>query len=117
MSSADPTYEWYRDEYMGGAAGMGEGAFASALPEARARVRSRLALFDCDALEEPELTAYRRAVCAACGAVDSPAVASYSAGKASETFADAATMGADAAVERELAGSRLACSWAPGGAL
>lgn len=117
MAGVDPTYEWYSREYLGGADGMGEDAFASALPEARARVRARLALFDCDALQEPELTAYRRAVCAACQAVDSPAVASYSAGKASETFADAATMGAGPAVERELAGSRLACLWAPGGAL
>ena len=97
---------------MGGADGMGDDAFAAALPEARARVRRRLALFDCDALDEPELTAYRRAVCAACEAADSPAVTSYSAGKASERYADAATMGADAAIERELAGSKLACSWA-----
>ena len=111
MAGSDPTYDWYSDEYMGGAEGMGEAAFGSALPTARARVRARLALFDCDALEEPELTAYRRAVCAACEAVDSPAVTSYSAGKASETYADGATMGADSAIERELAGSRLASTW------
>lgn len=117
MAGADPDYTWYSDEYLCGAEGMGEEAFASSLPEARARVRQRLALFDCDALEEPELTAYRRAVCAACRGVGSPAVTSYSAGKASETFADAATMGVGPAIERELAGSRLACMWAPGGAL
>lgn len=112
MSESDPTYKWYADEYLAGGEGLGEDAFLSTLPAARARVRQRLALFDCDALGEPELTAYRRAVCAACEAVDSPAVTSYSAGKASETFADGATMGADPAIERELAGSRLACSWA-----
>lgn len=112
MPASDPTYKWYTDSYLGGAEGIGEDAFLSALPAARARVRHRLALFDCDALAEPELSAYRRAVCAACEAVDSPAVTSYSAGKASETFADGATMGADAAIERELAGSRLACLWA-----
>ena len=50
-------------------------------------------------------------MCAACEAVDSPAVTSYSAGKASETFADGETMGVSHAVERELAGSRLACTW------
>lgn len=111
MAGADPTYDWYSTEYMGGAEGMGEDAFSRAMPEARARVRSRLALFDCDALEEPELTAYRRAVCAACALVDSPAVTSYSAGKASETFADGSTLTVGAAIERELAGSRLACTW------
>lgn len=107
----EPTYEWYRAEYLGGREGIGEGRFSSALPQARARVRQRLALFDVDALEEPELTRYRRAVCAAVEAVDSPAVTSYSAGKASETFADAEAMGVASAIERELAGSRLACTW------
>ena len=111
MQVSDPTYDWYEKEYLGGGGGIGEDAFLAALPAARARVRRRLALFDCDALVEPELTAYRRAVCAACEAVDSPAVTSYSAGKASETFADGPTMGADNAIERELAGSRLACTW------
>lgn len=111
MGGADPTYEWYAAEYMGGGEGMDERAFAASLPAARARVRSRLALFDCDALEEPELTAYRRAVCAACSLVDSPAVSSYTAGKASETFADGATLTVDAAIEREIAGTRLSCAW------
>lgn len=113
MAGSDPTYGWYADAYLAGGVGIGEEAFLSAFPAARARVRRRLALFDCGALDEPELTAYRRAVCAACEAVDSPAVTSYSAGKASETFADGATMGADAAIERELAGSRLACLQVP----
>lgn len=112
MAGSDPTYEWYESEYLAGGEGLGESAFLSALPAARARVRQRLALFDCDGLEGADLDAYRRAVCAACEAVDSPAVTSYSAGKASETFADGATMGASSAIERELAGSRLACSWA-----
>lgn len=112
MGGSDPTYKWYGDEYLQGGEGLDEGAYLAALPAARARVRRRLALFDCDAIDEPELTAYRRAVCAACEGVHSPAVTRYSAGKASETFADGATMGVDAAVERELAGSRLACTWA-----
>lgn len=107
----EPTYEWYRDAYMAGREGIGEDRFSSALPEARARVRQRLALFDVDTLEEPELTRYRRAVCAAAEAVDSPAVASWSAGKASETLVDAEASGVASAIERELAGSRLACTW------
>lgn len=111
MPGADPTFEWYSGFYRGESEGLGKEAFRAALPEARARVRSRLAAFDCDALRGSDLDAYRRAVCAACEAVDSPAVTSYSAGKASETFADGETMGASHAVERELAGSRLACTW------
>lgn len=111
MPASDPTYEWYSSAYLNGAEGIGKDGFLAALPAARARVRARLAAFDCSSLEGRDLAAYRRAVCAACEAVDSPAVTSYSAGKASETFADAATMGVDAAIERELAGSRLACLW------
>lgn len=110
MTAADPTYRWYADSYANGG-GIGEESFDAALPAARARVRQRLSLFDCDALEEPELTAYRRAVCAACEAVDAPAVTRYSAGKASETFADAASMGIGSVIEREIAGTRLACTW------
>ena len=48
---------------------------------------------------------------AACEAVDSPAAVSYSAGRASETFADGDSMGVDAAIERELAGTPLCCTW------
>lgn len=110
--AADPTYEQYRSEYMRGAdGGLDEDSFDRALPEASARVRARCASRDLDALDGREAEAYRRAVCAACEAVDSPAVSSYSAGKASETFADGDSMGVDAAIERELAGTRLCCTW------
>lgn len=112
MQGPDPTFEWYFNEYLRGAGGVGEAEFDASLPAASARVRRRLALFDPESLEGADLEAYRRAVCAACEAVSHPAVTSYSAGKASETFADGETMTADAAIERELAGSRLACSWA-----
>lgn len=112
MQGSDPTYEWYFNEYLRGADGIGEAEFDSSLPSAAARVRRRLAMIDPESLEGSDLEAYRRAVCAACEAVSRPAVTSYSAGKASETFADGETMTADAAIERELAGSRIACSWA-----
>lgn len=108
----DPTYEQYRSEYMRGAdGGLDEDSFARALPEASARVRVRCACRNLDAMSERDSAAYRRAVCAACEAVDSPAAVSYSAGRASETFADGDSMGVDAAIERELAGTPLCCTW------
>lgn len=101
-------YEWYSQEF-GGA--LDAKAFGACLPSALARVRARCAAHDLSCLEGGDLAAFRRAVCAAVEAIDDPAVSSWSAGKASETYVDASTAGIDAAIERELSGSRLASCW------
>lgn len=108
MGAASPTYEWYAEEF-GGA--LDAKAFGAQLPSALARVRARCAAHDLSRLEGSDLEAFRRAVCAAVEALADPAVSSWSAGKASETYVDAPSMGVDAAIERALAGSRLASCW------
>ena len=107
MASA-VTYDWYANEYGGG---LEAKAFQAALPRAEARVRSRCAAHDLTALSEPEDTAYRRAVCAACDATSDPAALSWKNGSASVEYVDAASNGIDAIIERELSGTRLASCW------
>ena len=101
-------YEWYAEEF-GGA--LDAKAFGAQLPSALARVRARCAAHGLSRLEGDDLDAFRRAVCAAAEALADPDVSSWSAGKASATYVDAPTMGADAAIERELSGSRLSSCW------
>ena len=102
------TYAWYAETYQGSLEAQ---AFQAALPRAESRVRARCAAHDLDALEEPEATAYRRAVCSACDAMSDPAVSSWKSGSASVEYVDAAANSTDSVIERELSGTRLASCW------
>lgn len=104
----DVTYDWYNKEYQGS---LEERSFRAALPAAEARVRSRCAAHDLTALDKSEADAYRRAVCAACEAVNDPAVSSWRNGSTSMEYVNAAANGVDAIIERELSGTRLASCW------
>lgn len=103
-----PTYEWYTEHY---GQALDVKAFSACLPAAESRVHARCACLDLTRLDIAEQNAYRRAVCAACEAEADPAVVSWKAGKASMEYADAASRGTDAAIERELSGTRLASCW------
>lgn len=110
MHDRVPTYQWYKDNYGGS---LSDERFVLLIGEAAAAVDQRLALFDLDALEEPELSAYRMAACAAAENIhEGPAVSHWSAGKESVTYADGIDWHTlDSAIERHLSGTRLACTW------
>lgn len=102
------TYEWYTEHY---GQALDAEAFSACLRAAEARVQARCACHDLTALDDSEKDAYRRAVCAACEAETDPAVASWKAGKASMEYVDATSRSTDAAIERELSGTKLASCW------
>ena len=98
-------------EYVQWGGQLAEEDFAEALPRAAGRVRQRLAAVDMSGLSEEEHRACIGAVCAAADALsdDTAGLASYSAGKVSATFASSAYRAntVEAAIERELSGTRL----------
>lgn len=104
----DPTYSWYLEIYGGS---LDEESFGESLPSAAARVRARCANNNADALSERDSLAYKRAICAATEAIADPALSSWSAGKASESYVDAESFGVDYVIARELSGTRLVCTW------
>lgn len=108
MLLENPTYAWYLEVYSGS---LDEESFGESLPYAAARVRARCANHNAGALSEKDSLAYKRAVCAATEAIADPALSSWSAGKASESYVDAESFGVDHVIARELSGTRLVCTW------
>ncbi len=110
MAELKPTYDFYRA--WGGA--LEEDTFQAAIPTAYARVKQRCCAFALSELTEDEQEVFKGAVCAACEALsdDKAGISSYSAGKVSVTFSDTQAAGntVDAAIERELSGSKLICA-------
>lgn len=104
MANAQPTYQYYSEEFGGT---LSQEQFNAVLSKAVARVNARCCLFDIDNLSETEATAYKNACCVACDAINSPAVSSYSASKVSETYVDAQTSGIDDLIEQCLSRTRL----------
>lgn len=112
MEGFAPTYAWYSEEY--GAGKLGQEEFDALLPEAEARVDERVCHRDLSSMPDDEIRAYRRAVCAACEALDDPAASSYSAGGVSETLVDAPSKTVGRAIDRMLSqtsGLRLYGCW------
>lgn len=109
MLELDPTYE----DYTAWGGSLDEESFGAALPGAASRVRARCAAFG-GSMGAEEADAYIRAVCAAVDALGdgTAGMTGYTAGKVSATFSSSAaadnTVGA--AIERELSGTRLACT-------
>lgn len=108
MSRPEATWSHYSESYKGP---LGEDAFRAALPDASARVRERTAHVQADSLSEADTLAYLDAVCAACDRISDPALSSWTAGKVSQTFADASSNTVDAAIDRHLAGTVWGCAW------
>lgn len=107
MTAPAVTYQDYVKVWGGG---LAEDDFSASLPDARSRVDARLVLIDFSSLSDEETVVYKRAVCAACDRVAAPSAASWTAGKASMSYidGDTDTMTVDAAIERCIAGTRLA---------
>lgn len=101
MKGYEPAYEEYAER--GGRLGRDE--FDAVLPDAAARVDERIAHRRLEGLPADELDAYKAAVCAAADASADPALASWSAGKAAVTYADAKSRTETAAIDRALAGT------------
>ena len=81
---------------------LAAGPFTAALPSAAAAVDA--AIWP-NVVTDASREAYRAAICAVVDLIDSPAVTSWRAGNASETYADAPTI--DTAITRHLTGSGL----------
>lgn len=107
MAALTPTYAYYRQ--WGGT--LDEDTFNGNLHKAAARVSARCCLCRSIDSTNSEVAAYMNAICAAVETMGDAfaGVSSYSAGKVSQTFsADAAAKNTiDAAIERELSGTRL----------
>lgn len=100
------------ESYVARGGRLDEESFAAALPKAQSMVRSRTAAVPRGSLTATDQETVYRAVFAAVDALsdDTAGLASYSAGKVSATFSSSAYRSntVEAAIERELSGTRLA---------
>lgn len=104
MEGYAPAYAWYADSYP--RARLGQEAFEAVLADAEARVDERVCHRDLGAMPADEIKAYKRAICAACEALDDPATSRYSAGGVSEMLVDADSKAVGRVIERMLAQTR-----------
>ncbi|MEG0419144.1 hypothetical protein [Gordonibacter sp.] len=100
MTGFAPSYDWYEINYP--YAKLDQAAFEAVLVDAEARVDERVRHRDLATMPDDEITAYRRAICAACEALDDPAVTSYSAGEVSESLVDASSQAVGRVIDRTL---------------